>query len=614
MARFVGFHRHPSYVHVDPEYKHGSRWSATDEEDTHQANLQLQQEGQRTSWRLAAAVSVLLFSVLFVSAALLSSKMPLSSQFRGHKKVLAKMRNAQEKNILPIAHFDISGSRLGKLWGMLAHQPTATASRPVLASSSAVPATAVLTQQQPPAGSASFVLGSSSALPATAVLTQQQPPAGSTSLATNFGSSNPLRTSVGNIGGFAPVATLQNSPGASQVGSTYGSAPPVAAPMAAPMAAPVAPPAAAPAAAPAAVPAVATWQNSLGTSRELETLPVSSETPLALQEPISCGFVQHEVDYPGNDLGLGVPTTRLEDCCKLCVLDQNCVAWTHVKVNQLCFLKGGQPRSALTAVSSPGTVSGKPDRAGRSFLVIKRHTGQSIFCFSLMLPWGYEEGLLKFQYSHGQGIFGCDEYAVYSNQDIQVADGVAAKIVNSNLHCTMGGEFGTCLNTPVFLAVWKRILTDNRPYLHDWTVKVDPDAVFFPARLRAILIHHKEMPRGIYLNNCKFGLHGPLEVFSRNAVAAWGSGRETCSAHFSKLCSGSCRWGEDMYIDQCLWKVLKISRVFEPNLLVEDHCAPPAGWKNCSNPTVASFHPFKDLEDHRQCMRSAEDTMNIVFK
>jgi len=231
-----------------------------------------------------------------------------------------------------------------------------------------------------------------------------------------------------------------------------------------------------------------------------------------------------------------------------------------------------------------------------------------------MLPWGYEKGLVQFQYEKGQSIFGCDEYAVYSNQEIQVADGVVTKIVDSNLQCKIGGEFGTCLNTPVFLAIWERILADDRPHLHDWTVKVDPDAVFFPARLRAVLVHHKEMPQGIYLNNCRFGLHGPLEVFSRNAVATWGNGREICVAHFDKMCSGPCKWGEDMFIDQCLWKVLKLSRAFEPNLLVEDHCAPSEGWRNCSNPSVVSFHPFKNLEDHRQCMRSAEASMNIMFK
>jgi len=342
-------------------------------------------------------------------------------------------------------------------------------------------------------------------------------------------------------------------------------------------------------------------------------LPETSETTLGakVHEPTSCGSVQDEVDYPGNDLGLPMRKESPEDCCTQCVLDQRCVAWTYVKVNQLCFLKGGHPRGVLTAVPNPDTISGMPSQVGRSIPVINKPTGQSLFCFSLMLPQGYEKGLLQFQYGRGQSIFGCDEYAVYSNQEIQVTDGVVTKIVDSDLQCTMGGEFGTCLNTPVFLAVWKRILADNRPRLHDWTVKVDPDAVFLPARLNAVLVQHTETPQGIYLNNCKFGLHGPLEVLSRNAVATWGSGMETCVAHFNNMCSGPCKWGEDMFIDQCMWKVLKLPRAFEPNLLTEEHCAPPAGWKSCSDPTVVAFHPFKGMEEHQQCMTSAEASLNM---
>jgi len=201
-------------------------------------------------------------------------------------------------------------------------------------------------------------------------------------------------------------------------------------------------------------------------------------------------------------------------------------------------------------------------------------------------------------------------------EEIQVAEGVITHRVDSNLKCKMGGEFGTCLNTPVFMKVWDRILEDNRPRLHDWTVKVDPDAVFFPARLRGVLLSHHETPQGIYLNNCQFGLHGPLEVFSRNAVSAWSYGRNACVKHFRMVCSGdfSCQWGEDMFIDQCLWKVLKIKRAFESALLVEDHCKPPAGWQDCQDPGKVSFHPFKDRGEYRECMNNAEVSLKRMFK
>jgi len=327
----------------------------------------------------------------------------------------------------------------------------------------------------------------------------------------------------------------------------------------------------------------------------------------AQQQPeLPCGRMQDKTDYPGNDLGVPLESASAEDCCQRCAKELNCVAWTRVKANKVCFLKGKRPRWALSAIYNADTESGMPTQVDRSIPSITRKPGQSIYCFSLMLPWGYEKGLLQMQYRRGASIFGCDEYTVYSNQEIKVAEGVVTKVVDSDLKCKMGGEFKTCLNTPVFMAVWDRIFKDNRPRLHDWTVKADPDAVFFPSRLRDVLVHHKETARGTYLNNCKMGMHGPLEVFSRNAVAAWGAGRPACRAHFNKLCSGECQWGEDMFIDQCMWKVLKLQRVFEPSLLVEDHCKPPPGWKDCKDTTKVSFHPFKDVDKYKECMSVSE--------
>mmetsp|Transcript_58194 Transcript_58194/g.131135 ORF Transcript_58194/g.131135 Transcript_58194/m.131135 type:complete len:114 (-) Transcript_58194:138-479(-) len=98
------------------------------------------------------------------------------------------------------------------------------------------------------------------------------------------------------------------------------------------------------------------------------------------------------------------------------------------------------------------------------------------------------------------------------------------------------------------------------------------------------------------------GMHGPLEVFSRKAVKAWAYGRDRCVAHFNKLCSGPCQWGEDMFIDQCLFKVLNVKRDYDGALLVEDHCDPPPGWQSCKNATFVSYHPFKKAPLYFKCM------------
>jgi hypothetical protein len=221
-----------------------------------------------------------------------------------------------------------------------------------------------------------------------------------------------------------------------------------------------------------------------------------------------------------------------------------------------------------------------------------------------MLPGSYEEDLLRMEYALHANIFACDQYAIYSNALIEVAPGIRTGVVDSDLKCDKGGEFMTALNTPIFLAVWTKVMMDGTFLNHDWVVKADPDTVFFPDRLRQMLVKYSDdtrMGTGLYLNNCKFGLHGPLEVFSVNAVKAWGTGSAHCMKHFEKLCNGPCLWGEDMFIDQCLWKVLNVRRENEYNLLTEDHCAPPANWYDCRDKTQIAFHPFKALDSYREC-------------
>lgn len=212
--------------------------------------------------------------------------------------------------------------------------------------------------------------------------------------------------------------------------------------------------------------------------------------------------------------------------------------------------------------------------------------------------------MLAWQYEAGVSIFGCDEYAVYSSKAIKLATGVASMVVQSDLKCDRGGEFKTALNTDIFLAVWARVVGDGRYHIHDWTVKADADAVFFPARLRGVVVRQVERPGGVYINNCRLGMHGPLEVLSRNAVRAWARGSPRCVLHFTRLCAGPCMRGEDRFLDQCL-QVLGVDRHNEYGLLLEDQCSPPVDWQSCRNATVAGFHPFKSLEQYQGCVARA---------
>jgi len=70
------------------------------------------------------------------------------------------------------------------------------------------------------------------------------------------------------------------------------------------------------------------------------------------------------------------------------------------------------------------------------------------------------------QHDEHLSIFACEEAAVYSNRVIQIASGVFTQVIDSDLKCTIGGEFNTALNTEIFLAVWKKLITDGRYKFH----------------------------------------------------------------------------------------------------------------------------------------------------
>jgi hypothetical protein len=95
----------------------------------------------------------------------------------------------------------------------------------------------------------------------------------------------------------------------------------------------------------------------------------------------------------------------------------------------------------------------------------------------------------------------------------------------------------------------------------------------------------------MYLNNCKWGLHGPIEVLSRRAVAIYVTGLPQCSDLTQQP------WGEDKYLDHCMRR-LGVMRVSEYHLLSETACGETPG--NCGGSDVA-FHPFKSIQTYFDC-------------
>lgn len=237
----------------------------------------------------------------------------------------------------------------------------------------------------------------------------------------------------------------------------------------------------------------------------------------------------------------------------------------------------------------------------------------SLFCFTLFTA--YEEELLVAALRSSAGIFACEGSAVYSNTSRTIRDPdseqiVEAKIVNVDLSCTYGTVwlpegtyFQTAFNTPVFIAVWSQVVADGDFRNFGWTVKADGDTVFFPDRLRLLISDNHYSTRGangrgVFFNNCKLGLHGPIEVLSSMALEEWDANHSRCEEPPE----------EDVYLQQCMVK-LEVEQVDRTDLLAEKGCYrgdwfQNPNWNHCDTGEI-SFHPFKQEREWLGCFERA---------
>lgn len=301
---------------------------------------------------------------------------------------------------------------------------------------------------------------------------------------------------------------------------------------------------------------------------------------LGLAEAISdfdplgaCGTVENHTDYGVRDM-FTLPNVEMEVCCVTCRDDPLCQGWTWVRmlsgldVENMCHLKGqGQ---LLDHIESNMSISGRPFRPELS-----DSRPDSLLCFTLILPYGHELELLRWQHKQNTSIFSCEEWQVYSNESTALAPGInTSQVYGTDLQCKQPLNHTDspyhCLNAQIFMEVWKKVIAQGRFVFHSWTVKVDADAVFLPTRLQLVLRHIKEPSRGLFLTSCESGLHGAIEVLSRRAVQAYSIGWVRC-VEGNESINQIVR--EDNFMEQCLSGVLKVYHRHMSNLLSERSCA-----------------------------------------
>jgi len=223
-----------------------------------------------------------------------------------------------------------------------------------------------------------------------------------------------------------------------------------------------------------------------------------------------------------------------------------------------------------------------------------------------MRPSGYELSLMRSQLSKGAGIFACDSWDVFSDKKTWLSPGPPVKIETSTISKTTNSAAGLethFLNTDVFTEAWGKIQKEKRYLKSAWVVKVDPDAVFFPDRLRKHVRRLTFIPdKGFYLLNCKyhdgnFWMFGAIEVFSTDAIQTFFKGSPRCMAELDRG-----KLGEDTWMRQCLDK-LGVKNHVDLGLLADGYCdeAPSP----CVSGKVA-FHPFKTPESWFGCWNEAK--------
>jgi len=223
--------------------------------------------------------------------------------------------------------------------------------------------------------------------------------------------------------------------------------------------------------------------------------------------------------------------------------------------------------------------------------------GTSLFCFTVVTPQGvvppgveagYETKIIDSIRAKKLGIFQCEAQAVFQGAQAPA------------------GDWKSIANTDIFIKTWKQVQADGQYRQHDWTVKVDTDAVFFPFRLKYHL-DQLSAPAGtaLYVKNIdfKFGFMGSLEVLSQKAVDVYLADVDTCVAHLGN------NGGEDAFTMGCL-DSLGVAHMRDNSLLNDKYMSGQAfhlfDVDPCQNAGNVAFHPYKHVNAWMGCYNVAQ--------
>lgn len=305
---------------------------------------------------------------------------------------------------------------------------------------------------------------------------------------------------------------------------------------------------------------------------------------------------RNETDLADDDNSIVKNVSSLYECQTYCARTSFCYGISYNSSNNESI----ENRCEIWTQRINSTV----EDYGSTCLAFEPQPSTSLLCAAIFLPWTVEPQLLEMELKERMNLFSCEGTAVYSDSNISLGDGlVVARELGVSLHCPRGGPYGNFQNTPIFISFWDHIIKDGEFKSHAWTVKVDPDAVFFPGRLRDLLLSRDNLDAGrkaVFLNNCQLGLHGPIEIVSRRVLELYYAHHDTCWYNGQ----------EDVWIEQCLQHV-GAEKVDQWDILAEKDCwrnsfVKDPDWYLCESAHV-SFHPFKSPGSYKWCFQRASE-------
>lgn len=219
----------------------------------------------------------------------------------------------------------------------------------------------------------------------------------------------------------------------------------------------------------------------------------------------------------------------------------------------------------------------------------------ALFCFTTTRGAGYEPKLLETQLKNEAGIFACDGYAVLSETQFTLGRGPGGPVRTLYFPKSQG-------NASVFAKTWDAIKYGTVLSQYDWVVRVEPDVVLLPDRLRKHLAG--EAGEHVYIKNCNASsvgsptMYKALEAISRAAIQKYFDNDAQCKRDWSPD-----SFVEDQFLVQCMDR-LRVSSVVNLGVLDDAYCRGD-GLVNCTAESAAAFHPLKSPEAWEACWSTA---------